>query len=340
MRILFDLAHPAHVNFFKNVICRLNSSKEYEVFVTCLKRGKLPLIVKDELEGLDITYIGKHRGTFYSIIVEANLIKFIKLLLFIFNKRIDFGISVGSFTLGAALKFKNKPNIQFDDDPESKQNIFFEKLTATKIITPPVISRPSKKFKIFNALKEWAYLSPKYFTPDKSVLKDYGLTAKKYIFIREVSTGSLNYTNQDDNIVLSFANNITSNIPVILSLEDKTVKEKYPAYWKILQEPVKDIHSIIYYSKAVISSGDSMAREGAMLGVPSIYCGIRKMAANKVMIDKGMLFHKNVKDITHLVKRIINNDIKIEEQDKFRKKLKDEWVDVTEFIIRQIKKYG
>ena len=83
-----------------------------------------------------------------------------------------------------------------------------------------------------------------------------------------------------------------------------------------------------------------MAREGAMLGVPSIYCGIREMAANKVMIDKGMLFHKDVKEVPRFVERIISGDIKIEEQDKFRERLEDEWVDVTEFIIRQIKKYG
>jgi len=96
----------------------------------------------------------------------------------------------------------------------------------------------------------------------------------------------------------------------------------------------------MYYSKILISSGDSMAREGAMLGVPSIYCGIREMAANKVMIDKGMLFHINVENVPCFVEQIIRNDIKVEDQSKFRKRLEDEWVDVTEFIIRQIKKYG
>ena len=39
----------------------------------------------------------------------------------------------------------------------------------------------------------------------------------------------------------------------------------------------------MYYSQIVISSGDSGAyREGAMLGVPSIYAGNRDMPANDI----------------------------------------------------------
>jgi len=37
--------------------------------------------------------------------------------------------------------------------------------------------------------------------------------------------------------------------------------------------------------------------------------------------------------------RVELNDIKIEKQDKFRRKLQSEWVDVTDFIVKIIKKY-
>ena len=47
------------------------------------------------------------------------------------------------------------------------------------------------------------------------------------------------------------------------------------------QEPIEDIHSLIYYAAGLVSSGDSMAREAALLGVPSYYLGIRySMPAN------------------------------------------------------------
>ena len=74
----------------------------------------------------------------------------------------------------------------------------------------------------------------------------------------------------------------------MLSLEDKSTKERYPEDWILLEEPVEGIHSLIYYSCALISSGDSMAREAALLGVPSYYLGIRyDMPAKSCCIKAG-----------------------------------------------------
>jgi len=39
-----------------------------------------------------------------------------------------------------------------------------------------------------NALKEWAYLSPKYFIPNQEEIIKFKIRPKEYIFIREVST--------------------------------------------------------------------------------------------------------------------------------------------------------
>ena len=61
----------------------------------------------------------------------------------------------------------------------------------------------------------------------------------------------------------------------------KKRRDEYPADWILLQEPIEDIHSLIYYAAGLVSSGDSMAREAALLGVPSYYLGIRySMPAN------------------------------------------------------------
>ena len=337
MRILIDISHPAHINFFKFAINRLFQENN-EIIITALRRGKVPSIIEKEFWNHKVKYVGEHKGTKLSIIFNANIKKFFNLLFFVINKKTDIGISVGGIPLGFVFKILGKPYLRFSDDPECKIHLFLAKLTSTELFFPPII-KPDGKVKIMNALKEWAYLSPKYFTPAIKELSNYNLRPQGYIFIREVSTGSLNYANQQSNMIATFARDLPHNYHVLLSLEDKSTINQYPSNWILLKEPLNDIHSLIYFSKIVISSGDSMAREGAMLGVPSIYCGIREMAANTVMIDKGMLFHKDVKDVPQFIDRIINNDIKIEEQDKFRERLENEWIDVTEFIIRQIKKY-
>jgi predicted glycosyltransferase len=336
MIIVFDINHPAHINFFKNAIYKLHEEKN-EIFIFGLKRGKVPDILKREFPDFNIKIIGRHRNNVISIIFEANILKSAILFTSLIFKRIDVGVSVGSFTLGACLKILGKKNIQFDDDPESSHNLFLERMTADEIHIPPLIKN-ADKFVIFNALKEWAYLSPKYFKPNINYLNKYGIEPYKYLFIREVSAGSLNYIDRGSYNIASFSDKLGSEYKIVLSLEDKSKRELYPKEWIILEEPVQDIHSLMYYSRVVISSGDSMAREGSMLGRPSVYCGKRIMEANNVMIKKGILFQIEPLEIPSVLSKIIREEIKIPHQDEFRKILLNEWDDVTEHIINSIKK--
>lgn len=337
MTILIDIIHPAHLNLFKRLIFYLTDNG-HTVIITCIKRGKLPLIVEKELYPIHVHFLGQHKGTRFSILFQANFLRFFQIFFFIIGKKIDVGISFGSFIMGACLTILRKPNIHLGDDPERKMNAFLELLTCTERYLPPIIN-PSGKTKTFNALKEWAYLSPDYFKPNPEILKKYNLQPKKYFLIREVSTGSLNYLGQEIGIISSFASKLPQNYKVILSLEDKTLLNLYPKEWILLKEPVPDIHSLIYYSKIVISSGDSMAREGAMLGNPSIYCGNRFMKANQLLIEKNILFKVNPVDVPVFVNGLIHDQFDFTQQDNFRNRLLFEWIDVNNFILAIILKH-
>jgi uncharacterized protein len=334
MKVIIDINHPAHINFYKNFISQLDKLNIETIF-TVLRRGKLVQIVNKELPGKEIYYCGKHEGGFFSVIFQANILKFLELLQVIRKEKPTIGFG-GGFVLGAALKLFGKKNYQFDDDPERKLMVFLQKLTATKIYFPPIVKSNSKKIATYNALKEWAYLSPDYFSPNTSVLQEYNVSKGKYIFVREVSSGSLNYANQLEGTILSFAQKLPTDIAILLSLENKELKDNFPSNWVVLQEPISDIHSLIYYSKMVISSGDSMAREGALLGVPGIYCGIREMQANNILIDKGMLFKCLPEDVPTLVNNIYLGNYKINDQTSFRENLRTEWVDVTKLLLSLI----
>jgi predicted glycosyltransferase len=95
----------------------------------------------------------------------------------------------------------------------------------------------------------------------------------------------------------------------------------------------------MYYSKAIVSSGDSIAREGALLGVPSIYCGQRKMTANSVLCRKGMLFLKRPRDVPAFLNEIINGKVCVREQHQFRQNLMNEWDDATELVVERVKAF-
>ena len=332
--VVFDMMHPAHINFFKNVMRRLHT-EGYDVRLVGLQRGKVPAILQRELPEFPLTLIGRHRGTTFSILWEANVMKFAKLLSYVVRNRPAVGVSVGSFTLGAAMSLLRKPNIQFDDDPERPKNVALEKLTATAVFFPPIIE-PHANVYTYNALKEWAYLSPDYFSPDPGIPATQGVVAGNYIFVREVDTGSLNYQGQAAGLIASISAQFPEGVPVLLSLENKSTRADYPAHWTLLQEPVKDIHSLLFYAKAVVSSGDSMAREGAMLGVPAIYCGIREMKANELLMREHILHKHAAAAVPQALATLIANPNPAAAQTELRNRLRAQWTDVNRFVYDAI----
>ena len=338
MRILIDIGHPAQFNHLKIPINIL--SNEHEVYVSYIKRGKLGDIINQELKyahhSIIIKQIGKHRGSIFSIIWYANICRFFQFIFFIYRNKIDIGVD-GGFPLGLALRVTRRKYIQFDDDFERHFTIFLEKHLADKLyLFPSTIKlnfRKSSNIILINALKEWSYLSPKYFSPDISVLNEYNLQEDNYIFVREVSTKTINYFGQKEGIISDYQDAINlTKLKVILSLEEKEKRDNYPEDWILLKEPVSDIHSLMYYAYCVISSGDSMAREGAMLGVKSIYCGSRDMEANRFLIDRSnFIWAKNYADFVTAIK----SDLLID-QEIVRLSLLDKWIDVNNLVIEAI----
>lgn len=322
------------MNFFKHLV-HILVENGHKVDITYLNRGKLPEILKKEFKSIPLKKIGKHRGSFISIIFEANILRFFIFLKHLFTNKYDICLSVASFPLGFVAKLKGIPNIQFTDDLERKLLTWLLKISSSSLVVP-LFKIKSKKTRVFEATNEWAYLSPQYFKPDINALNKYALTPFFYIFIREVDTHTFNYYKQHEKIA-DITGIFPDNIQVVLSLENKTHKHRYPGNWIILEEPVADIHSLMYYSKVVISTGDSMAREGAVLGVPSFYCGIRNMKINKALIKKGLLNKVQMKELPELIKQNRYDD---GHQRTIRAKLKEEWVDVNKYMQDIIITYG
>ena len=328
MKINFDISHPAHLNFFRGAMGRLRE-EGHEVFMTVLDRGPLLNIARRELPEIPLLRSGRHRGGVMSIIFEANIIKFFRLALFYFRKRPDVTLSCGGFVAGAIMKMTGRQNYQFDDDPERKTNVLLERLTATLLYFPPVIT-PHGNIVTYRGVKEWAYLSPASFRPNHEILSEYGLTPGDYVFVREVSRDTLNYMSQARDAVIEGIITATKGMKVLLSLEKKRDRGLYPDDWIMLTEPVRDIHSLIYFSRFLISSGDSMAREACVMGVPAFYCGGREMAVNNYLLSTGLFNDVSPAELPAAVGKADKN---LTERDLFRKNLAVEWDDLTALTV-------
>jgi len=163
MNIWFDIGHPAQYNFYKNSIIHL--SYNHKVYITAIERGRLIAIMQKELGYLEkctITKIGKHAGTKFSVIYNLNILRFFQLLFFFIKNKPDISIGNG-FLHGFVGMIFRKPRIMFGDDIERKLDVRLKQISSTEMYYANV-DQGKLKIKTFNALKEWAYLSPKYFS--------------------------------------------------------------------------------------------------------------------------------------------------------------------------------
>jgi len=337
MKILIDLNHPVDVNFFKNAIRLLTYKHDYDIEITVQPRGRLVPILQRELPDLPFTCIGKYRRSFAGKVSSAAY-RCLQLLHHLQKGRFDAVVSFGGIGVCHATYILGKPSIIFDDDVEYGWGFYPYRPFATRIVLPrhiPIRGRNIVKYKGF---KEGAYLHPRYFFPDQAAIEEYGLRPDEYVFVREVSSVSMNYAHLQNGQLAGVCHHLRNlGLRVVLSLEDKSLKHRFSSDCTILEEPVRDIHSLMHYSLFTISSGDTMARESCLTGTPVIYTGGRYMSVNSELVAKGVFFQPNgATSVTDLAEELIRDNMKQRTQDIIRQALLDEWEDTTEVIVNNV----
>lgn len=341
MNIWVDLGHIPQYNFYKPLILRL--AKEGKcVYVTYLNRGRMPKIIQAELgqvENVHLYQIGKHRMSRLSVILEANLLRNVQLFIWKLGKHIDVVLSNGYQAAFIGWLF-GVPSYSYDDDPQTihyRPKVLLNK-SCNYCIYKYQGKKLSSKAHILPVLKEWAYLSPSVFIPNINVLNKYGIKPREYFFLREVSVGTMNYIGQKAQAIYAIKDIIPQSKKVLFSLEEKAKRDMYPKEWQLLQEPIDDVHSLIYYSCGLISSGDSMAREASMLGVPSLYLGIRNdMPANKAAIEVANMYSNDMIDIKQWLNDcLVPTEELNKQQEIIREKVFNSFIDISEYIYNEI----
>lgn len=336
MNVWIDVNHVPQFNFYKRIITTL-SEQGHNVWITVLQRGKLLKIIRSELEGLSnviVVSLGRHRMTKWSAVLEANLLRIPKMWFWKKKQPIDIAFSNG-FQLALVSHLYGIPNYSFDDDPQTvdyKYKIKYNTICHFCVYDDPTLPEPPV---VLRCTKEWAYLAPKYFQPNPLVLEKYGVKPKEYVFLREVSVGTVNYAGQASGAILGIQDLIPKDKKVLFSLEEKDKRHLYPKEWILLQEPIEDIHSLIYYSAGLVSSGDSMAREAALLGVPAYYLGIRyDMPANAAAAKVANLQNQKTADFATWVKNLSVAPEEAERQQiALRRHIDEEFIDINAYMM-------
>lgn len=362
--IWIDIYHIPQFNYYLPLIRRL-VKLGHVVLLTALNRGRLVTICKNDLTKfnlmgdensmfphVELYSIGKHRMKKWSVILEANMLRIIRLFFWRFKHHVDICFTNGFHAAMLSRLFGNLC-YTFGDDPDTfdlKPKLCF----ATKVHFC-LYDRPYNldyRAKVLKCLKEWSSLSINTFEPNICVLDKYGVQPKQYIFLREVSVGTVNYAGQAAGAIRDVASMIANaqctmhngeKMKVLFSLEEKNRRSEYPADWILLQEPIEDIHSLIYYSAGLVSSGDSMAREAALLGVPAYYLGIRhsmpaNLAASKVANLQNTVTMPFEQWITNVCDGAKSVEERINDQNILRDKIDHEFIDINAYMLSLVEK--
>ncbi len=341
MKILVDMVHLADVNFYKNALNRLKLY--HDIIITVVDRGNLVPIVQKEYPGFKVVKLGKHRkgkiGKLFGLIDR----EFRFAILFLKN-RPDVVSSFGFYPAIMAKLF-GIPAILFHDDYEYRFMFNMCKTFATTFHIPDSIrskmaedlgaafqyKEQTKSFRninFYNGFKETAYL--KDFVPDEDCLKRRGLVGKPFVFCRDISSISLNYQ-EFKNVDLTSTFKWLKNKGFTVLYYPETEDNSYIGLCVKLSGAIPDILSLQYYANLTITSGDTIARESALLGTPVIYIGGRNMAVNQPLLDIGVI--KETKE-----EQVIQEYMQIMSQEHYKAKMKSRikatnWDDITQLIV-------
>ena len=334
MNIVIDFVHPADVNFYKNAI-NILMKRKVEINLIVRPRGKLISILQKELPYINFKIIGKHYSNIYGKIF--GLIKRDLGVIFYLNK-IDFDVSTSlGFQICHASRILGKPSVVFEDDYEYKIPFYLAKFSATRHVMPECIPATGKNIYKYNGLKELAYLHPRYFKPNKKILEQYKLRPQEYVFIREIANTSLNYKGSSAKLHEITEHLEEMGFQIVVSLENKSLIERFKKNCIILEEPVEDIYSLLKFAALTISSGDTMARESCLVGTPTIYTGGRDMYVNKELIRKECMFKvDDIEKVPITIKYILENDLKRDVERIIEHAIMYEWDDTTEVIVENL----
>lgn len=342
MRILIDISHPAHVHFFRNAI---STWHEHGHLVRVVSRDKD--ITRDLLNRFHIPnkVLSKARAGVFGWAGEM-LVHTARLLPLVLTFNPHVMLQIGGIFVCPVGWLTFRPAWAFTDTENATLSNFISFRFAHRLFTPECykLNHGSRHIR-YPAFHELAYLHPRHFTPDHSVLAPFGLKPDDPFFIvRFVAWESAHDIGQKGfslpnkiKLVSELARHgrvfVSSEAPLPPSL--KTYASPIP---------VDQIHHFIAQATLVVGESATMASEAAVLGTPSVFVSPTGRGYTDVQERKyGLVF--NFKDSEQdnaldMVKELIATSYPKDHWEKKRRRLLQDSIDVTGWLVKMVEYFG
>ncbi|MCC5940158.1 MAG: DUF354 domain-containing protein [Balneolaceae bacterium] len=285
MRILFDIGHPAHVHYFRNLI-QLQKNQGDQIYL--LARDKD--ITLELLEAYKIPYISKGKGgkrfsdrsmyTIRSLRLIENTIR---------NFKPHLCISHASPYMGMMTALKRIPHIMINDTEGAFLFQHLVKLFKPELYLPDTFEKKiSYRHQTLNTYLELAYLHPDLFTPDRNVTDETGENFVLVRFVSESATHDQGRKAVGDDFKKKLVETLSSVKQVWISSEDPLPRELESFRLRV---PPEKIHDVIAHASLLVGGSATMSSEAAVLGVPSVLISQNRWGYIHELEEKYGLVH-------------------------------------------------
>lgn len=337
MRILIDIGHPAHVHYYRNLAVELEKKghlvfwtvKEIEVAKRLLNHyGFKYFVLPKKSDGL----LGKAwKQLLYDLIILGICIQ----------KRITIAIGT-SVSVAHVSKISWVKSVVFDDDDDDVQPLVTKYVNpyADVLVSPEALlgKRKRKDTIYYPGFHELAYLHPKRFTPDSSVLDELGINPNEPFFIMRFNVFKAHHDVGISGLSLEQKLRLIEELKPygrILITTERNIEPELKNY-QLVVSPEK-IHSLMAFATIFLGDSQTMTSEAAVLGIPSLRCN--SFAGRIAYLEEeehkyGLTFAFKPENFEALVQKLKyllqRGDLK-EEWQRRRGKMLEDKIDVTAF---------
>lgn len=346
MNVLIDIGHPGHVHLLHGVAEELKrkgyglhySVRDIPVAKRLMEKyGMTPFLdlgkKKDGLFGKAGTVVSQ----------DAKLLRYVR------KNNIEIGLSSG-LVLSHVAQLSGMKSIVFDDDDDAAEPLIvkYGHPMSDAVLTPQCIQRNTKHAVYYAGTHELAYLHPKRFTPDPTVLEKAGLKAHERFFIMRFVALKGHHDVGQQGLSLEQKYRLLGLLKQygrVIVTSERSLKPEFEPYR--LPVPPEEIHSLMAYSSMFVGDSQTMTSEAAILGVPALKCNTfagRLSVPNELEQQYGLCYAYHPDDFDQMydhVKALLERDpevLRAEWQAK-RQRFLDGHIDVTAFFTWFIENY-
>jgi len=269
MRILFDIVHPAHVHFFKNMIPVLEARGHTTHVLARDKEVTCRLL--DDL-GIPYESVGRpsRRGRIGQLkeLVERNatLVRMIR--------RLDADLVVTRNPSGVqAARLAGAVGI-FDTDDGSAAGLHFHAARPfAHLLTSPdcLPERWGRRHHTYAGYKQSAYLHPDHFTPDRAVRNELGVEEGERFFLVRFVAMSASHDHGEAGMDIATKRAVVERLlehgKVFLSTEEDPPREWAHLAFSL---PPSRLHHALAFADLIVGDSQTMSAEAAVLGTPAL----------------------------------------------------------------------